>query len=220
MSALVWDGVGQKWYETGVSKVALYPIAESGSGYGNGVAWNGVTGVTEKPTGADTTDIYADNAMYASLRSAEKFEFGITAYTYPDEWAACDGSASPVAGVNIFQQTRKTFGLTYRTEIGNDEAGDAGYIIHLLYGCTAAPSERAYKTTNESPEAIEFSWDCKTIPVSVSGYKPVAHMEIDSRKFKESSKASKLAAFEKTLYGDTSSQATLPLPAAVIAALT
>ena len=216
MAALVWDESGKKFYETGVSKVALYPYNSESKAYDDGVAWNGITGITESPSGAEANKIYADNVLYATLRSAEEFGFTVTAYTYPDEWAECDGSVSPAAGLYFGQQTRKTFGLAYRTEVGNDLTESAGYILHLVYGATASPSERQYQTKNDSPEAIEFSWECETVPVEVTGYKPIAHLQIDSR----TADATKLAALEKTLYGDsTTGTPTLPLPAAVITAL-
>lgn len=216
MAALKWDEAGKKFYETGVSKVALYPY--SGTAYSTGVAWNGVTGLTQRPSGADANKIYADNILYASLRSAEEFAFTVTAYTYPDEWMECDGSVSieKIKGLTLGQQTRKTFGMSYRTEVGNDATEEAGYILHLVYGATASPSERAYKTKNDSPEAIEFSWECETVPVEVTGYRPVAHLQIDSR----TADKAKLAELEKKLYGDeTSGTASLPLPSEVMTIL-
>lgn len=218
MAALVWDESGKKYYETGISKVALYPYNSTGNKYDGGVAWNGITGITESPSGAEANKIYADNILYATLRSAEEFGFTITAYTYPDEWAECDGSTSPVDGVFFGQQTRKTFGLCYRTEVGNDLTENAGYILHLVYGATASPSERQYQTKNDSPEAIEFSWECETVPVEVTGYKPIAHLQIDSR----TADKTKLEALEKTLYGSSTGSTTpeMPLPAAVITAMT
>lgn len=215
MSALTWDQTGERFYETGVSKGVLYVYGDSG--YGEGVAWNGLTAVTESPEGAEPNPLYADNIKYLNLMSAEDFKCSIEAYTYPDEFAACNGEVSPDGcdGVYFSQQTRKTFGFSYQTKIGNDVDGDSkGYKIHLVYGCIASPSEKAYATVNDSPEAITFSWDVSTTPVEVAGFKPMAHIEIDSTKCD----ADKLAAFEKTLYGDTTTQASLPLPSAVAAA--
>lgn len=218
MAALVWDESGKKYYETGVSKVALYVYNTTNKKYDGGVAWNGITGITESPSGAEANKIYADNILYATLRSAEEFGFTVTAYTYPDEWAECDGSVSPVDGVYFGQQTRKTFGLCYRTEVGNDLTESAGYILHLVYGATASPSERQYQTKNDSPEAIEFSWECETVPVEVTGYKPIAHLQIDSR----TADQTKLAALESILYGSGTGSSTpeMPLPAAVITSMT
>lgn len=218
MAALVWDESGKKYYETGVSKVALYPYNSTGNKYDGGVAWNGITGITESPSGAEANKIYADNILYATLRSAEEFGFTITAYTYPDEWAQCDGSTSPVDGVFFGQQARKTFGLCYRTEVGNDLTENAGYILHLVYGATASPSERQYQTKNDSPEAIEFSWECETVPVEVTGYKPIAHIQIDSR----TADKAKLEALESKLYGSSSGSTIpeMPLPAEVITMMT
>ena len=218
MAALVWDESSKKYYETGVSKTVLYPYNSTGNKYDGGVAWNGITGITESPSGAEANKIYADNILYATLRSAEEFGFTITAYTYPDEWAECDGSTSPVEGVFFGQQARKTFGLCYRTEVGNDLTESAGYILHLVYGATASPSERQYQTKNDSPEAIEFSWECETVPVEVTGYKPIAHIQIDSR----TADKTKLEALESKLYGSSSGSTTpeMPLPAQVITMMT
>lgn len=212
---LVWDKTGERYYETGVEKGVLYPV--TGGAYGTGVVWNGLTGVTESPSGAESTPLYADNIKYLNLMSAEEFGATIEAYTYPDEFAECDGSASIATGVNIGQQTRKTFGLSYVTRKGNDVDGtDKGYIIHLIYGCLASPSEKAYATINDSPEAITFSWEVTTTPVNVSGYKPTASLTIDSTKVD----AEKLKAFEDILYGKDATEepsaagvaARLPLP--------
>lgn len=212
---LVWDKTGERFYETGVEKGVLYPV--TGGAYGTGVVWNGLTGVTESPTGAESTPLYADNIKYLNLMSAEEFGATIEAYTYPDEFAECDGSASIAPGVNIGQQTRKTFGLSYVTRKGNDVDGtDKGYIIHLIYGCTASPSEKAYATINDSPEAITFSWEVTTTPVNVSGFKPTASLTIDSTKVD----AEQLKAFEDILYGKDATEepsaagvaARLPLP--------
>lgn len=208
MTALVWDKIGEHIYETGVDRGVLYP-QENGK-YPNGVAWNGLTGVTESPSGADATDMYADNQKYLSLRAAETFGATIEAYTYPDEFAECDGSASLADGVKIGQQTRKTFGFSYRTLIGNDTEGtDKGYIIHLVYGATASPSSKTRSSVNESPEAVTFSWEISTTPISVTGFKPTATIEIDSTKI--SAKA--LKAIEDKLYGnEPSGTPQLPLP--------
>lgn len=194
---LVWDKTGEKTYETGVDRGVLYPI-QTGGLYNKGVAWNGLTGVTESPSGAEATAIYADNIKYLSLTSAEEFGATVEAYTYPDEFAECDGSASIATGVYIGQQTRKTFGLCYRTVYGNDVDGnDHGYKLHLIYGCQASPSEKGYTTINDSPEAITFSWELTTTPVNVTGYKPTACITIDSTK----ADPTKLAALEEILYG-------------------
>lgn len=194
---LVWDKTGEKTYETGVDRGVLYPI-QAGGLYNKGVAWNGLTGVTESPSGAEATAIYADNIKYLSLTSAEEFGATVEAYTYPDEFAECDGSASIATGVYIGQQTRKTFGLCYRTVYGNDVDGnDHGYKLHLIYGCQASPSEKGYTTINDSPEAITFSWELTTTPVNVTGFKPTACITIDSTK----ADPTKLAALEEILYG-------------------
>lgn len=198
MTRIVWDATGEHTFETGVDHGVLYPITSEGT-YTMGYAWNGLTGVTQSPSGAEATDLYADNIKYLSLRSAEDFGATIEAYTYPDEWAQCDGSAELAAGVMIGQQGRKAFGLSYRTLIGNDVDGqNHGYKLHLIYNATAAPSERSYETVNDSPEAITFSWEVTTIPVSVGeGFKPTAHLEIDSTK----ADANKLKVLEAILYG-------------------
>lgn len=194
---LQWDKVGEHFYETGVDHGVLYPMANNGQTYEKGVAWNGLTAVTESPEGAEVSAIYADNIKYLNLMSAEDFKATIEAYTYPDEFEACDGSASLGEGVKIGQQSRKAFGFSYRTKVGNDLNPELGYKIHLIYGATAAPSERAYETVNDSPEAITFSWEVSTIPVEVTGFKPTAHVEIDSTKVA----AEKLALIEAALYG-------------------
>lgn len=222
MSRLVWDAVGERTYETGTKKGVLY--VQSGAGYANGVVWNGLTAVTNSPEGAEATALYADDIKYLNLRSAENFKATIEAYTYPEEFAECDGSAWVVTGVKIGQQPRKAFGFSYVTTIGNDtEFENYGYTIHLVWGATAAPSEKAYQTINDSPEAITFSWEIDTIPVEIGTvtidgvpktFKPTAHMEIDSTKVD----AEALAAFENTLYGSENSTASLPTPAQVIAA--
>ena len=197
MSKLVWDKTGERLYETGVRKGVLYLKGENGA-YSNGVAWNGLTAVTESPSGAEATPLYADDIKYLNLLSAEEFSATIEAYTYPDEFAECDGSVSLVAGVSIGQQKRKQFGLCYRTVLGNDEDGEEyGYKLHIIYGCLAAPTEKADATINDSPEAITFSWEISTTPVEVSGFKPTASLVIDSTKVNEE----KLAALEEILYG-------------------
>ncbi len=207
MSKLVWDQTGERLYETGVKQGVLY-VQENGA-YPKGVAWNGLTAVTESPSGAEATPLYADDIKYLNLLSNEEFGATIEAYTYPDEFAACDGSASLAEGVFIGQQKRKAFGLCYRTTIGNDVDGnDHGYKLHIIYGALAAPSEKAYATVNDSPEAITFSWEVTTTPVNVAGHKPTASITIDSTKVD----ASKLAALEAKLYGTESEEATLPLP--------
>lgn len=198
MSKLAWDLTGQHFYETGVDRGVLFPYNKSVSSYGTGVAWNGLTGVTESPSGAEGNAIYADNIKYLNLISAEEFGATITAYTYPEEFEPMNGYASIAKGVTIGQQTRGTFGFAYRTLIGNDTEGtDKGYKIKLVYGCQAAPSEQGHSTVNDSPEAIEFSWEVSTTPVSVTGFKPTATVDIDSTKCDPTA----LAAFENVLYG-------------------
>lgn len=210
--ALIWDNVGEKFYEAGVDQGVLYPDVDSDGNYINGVAWNGLSAVNESPSGGEANDIYADNIKYLSLMGAEDFGFTIEAYTYPKEFEECDGSASIADGLNIGQQTRKPFGFCYRTKIGNDVDGEGhGYKLHLVYGCKAQPSSRDYGTINDSPEAITFSWEIDTTPVPVSGYKPTAVMTIDSTKVNPE----KLATFLKILYGDTEAPKML-LPNAVL----
>jgi hypothetical protein len=207
MAKLKWDQAGERFYETGVKMGVLYP-QEAGA-YPKGVAWNGLTAVTESPSGAEASPLYADDIKYLNLMSTEEFGATIEAYTYPEEFAACDGSASIAAGVYIGQQKRNTFGLCYRTVLGNDqESNDYGYKLHIIYGCLAAPSEKAYATVNDSPEAITFSWEVSTTPVAVTGAKPTASVTIDSTKVA----AEKLAALELILYGSESEEARLPLP--------
>ena len=197
MSRIVWDKTGERYYETGVKQGVLYPIQSDGK-YTKGVAWNGLTAVTESPSGAEATPLYADDIKYLNLISNEEFGCTIEAYTYPDEFAECDGSAALATGVMIGQQKRKIFGLSYRTAFGNDVDGtDHGYKLHLVYGCLAAPSEKAYATINDSPEAITFSWEVTTTPVSVTGFKPTSQITIDSTKVN----AEKLTALEGILYG-------------------
>ena len=220
MSRITWDKTGERYYETGVKMGVLYPIQSDGK-YTKGVAWNGLTAVTESPSGAEATALYADDIKYLNLVSNEEFGATIEAYTYPDEFAECDGSAALADGVMIGQQKRKTFGLSYRTSVGNDVDGsDYGYKLHLVYGCLAAPSEKAYATINDSPEAITFSWEVSTTPVSVnvSGktFKPTSQITIDSNKVKPE----KLTALEEILYGKDANEAQsvdaaeprLPLP--------
>lgn len=211
MSKIVWDEIGKHFYETGVKNGVLY-VQEAGT-YPKGVAWNGLTAVTESPSGAEATPLYADDIKYLNLMSAEEFGGTIEAYTYPDEFAACNGEASLADGVVIGQQTRKTFGFCYRTVVGNDVDGNEhGYKLHLIYGAQAAASERAYATINDSPEAITMSWEFTTTPVDVPGHKPTSIITIDSTKCD----ATKLAALEAVLYGSESEEARLPLPADVI----
>ena len=208
MSKLVWDETGKRFYETGVRNGVLYPQATGGT-YDKGVAWNGLTAVTESPSGAEATPLYADDIKYLNLMSAEEFGGTIEAYTYPEEFEACDGSAVLETGVYIGQQARKAFGLCYRTAIGNDtESNDHGYKLHLVYGALAAPSEKAYATVNDSPEAITFSWEFTTTPVNVTGHKPTATVIIDSTK----ADPKKLAALEAVLYGSEEEEPRLPLP--------
>lgn len=212
MSKLVWDQTGERFYETGVDHGVLYPV-QAGGLYTKGVAWNGLTAVTESPSGAEANPLYADNIKYLNLISAEEFGATIEAYTYPDEFAECDGSAALVPGVFIGQQARKTFGLCYRTVLGNDVDGnDCGYKLHLIYGALAAPSEKGYSTINDSPEAITFSWEVTTTPVNVEGFKPTACVTVDSTKVD----AEKLAALEAILYGTESEEARLPLPDEIV----
>lgn len=207
MSRIVWDKTGERYYETGVKNGVLY-VQEAGA-YTKGVAWNGLTAVTESPSGAEATPLYADDIKYLNLLSNEEFGATIEAYTYPEEFAQCDGSATLADGVYIGQQKRKAFGLCYKTVVGNDTDGnDYGYKLHIIYGALAAPSEKAYATINDSPEAITFSWEVTTTPVEVTGHKPTASITIDSTKVDEA----KLKALEDKLYGTESEEASLPLP--------
>jgi hypothetical protein len=213
MPALVWDVVGDRFYETGVDHGVLY-IPDATGVYATGVAWNGLTTVTESPSGAEATAQYADNIKYLNLISAEEFGATIEAFTYPEEWAQFDGLATPDPGVFVGQQSRKMFGLSYRTRVGNDiEGDDFAYKLHLVYGCIASPSEKAYNTINDSPEAITFSWEVTTTPVPVTGYKPTSLIVIDSG----IADATGLAALESQLYGDVVETANLPLPDDVLA---
>ena len=212
MAKLVWDKTGERYYETGVKQGVLY-VQDASGAYPEGVAWNGLTAVTESPSGAEATALYADDIKYLNLISTEEFGATIEAYTYPDEFAECDGSASLATGVSIGQQKRKAFGLCYRTTVGNDVDGnDHGYKLHIIYGAIASPSEKAYSTINDSPEAVTFSWEVTTTPVSVDGFKPTASIVIDSNK----ADGTKLKALEDILYGsDTASENSgprLPLP--------
>lgn len=207
MSKIVWDTIGERFYETGVKNGVLY-VMNNGA-YTKGVAWNGLTAVTESPSGAEATALYADDIKYLNLISNEEFGGTIEAYTYPDEFKACNGEADLATGVTIGAQTRKSFGLCYRTTLGNDtEGNDYGYKLHLVYGAQAAVSEKAYATINDSPEAITFSWEFTTTPVAVTGHKPTACVTIDSTKVD----GDKLAALEAKLYGSESEEPTLPTP--------
>lgn len=219
MAKLVWDEAGKHIYETGVSKGVLYVMSDTPGTYGKGVAWNGLSSVSESPTGAEVSAIYADNIKYLNLMSREEFEGSIEAYTYPDEFMACDGSASPenANGFVIGQQDRKTFAFCYQTKVGNDLNPEAGYKIHIIYGALASPSERSYETVNDSPEAMTFSWDITTTPVAVTGFKPTAHVELDSTKIEKT----KLAKIEAKLYGtdEPSGEPTLLMPDEIIGML-
>lgn len=242
MAQLKWDETGKHYFETGVDHGVLYVIDDTIAQddpdfgkYGKGIVWNGLTTVSENPSGAEPTALWADNIKYLNLMSAEDFACTIEAYTYPDEFMACDGSAEMTDGLYVRQQKRKMFGFCYRTRIGNDEIGDdLGYKIHIVYGCLASPSERSYATVNDSPEAITFSWEVNTTPVSIGDitvdnvvkkFRPTAYLEIDSREF-TGAKASKLAALEAVLYGTDASGSTqgtdakLPLPNKVYSILT
>ena len=212
MSKLVWDQTGERYYETGVKNGVLYVQGEGGT-YQNGVAWNGLTAVTESPSGAEPTTLYADDMKYLTLMSAEEFGATIEAYTYPVEFNQCNGEAEIATGVIVGQQDRKSFGLCYRTTVGNDVDGNSyGYKLHIIYGAKAAPSEKAYAAINDSPEAITFSWELTTTPTNVEGFKPTANITIDSTK----ADASKLAALETILYGSENENARLPLPGEII----
>lgn len=220
MAKLVWDEAGKHIYETGVSKGVLYVMSNTPGTYEKGVAWNGLSSVSESPTGAEVSAIYADNIKYLNLMSREEFEGSIEAYTYPDEFMACDGSASPenAKGFIVGQQDRKTFAFCYQTKVGNDLNPEAGYKIHIIYGALASPSERSYETVNDSPEAMTFSWDITTTPVAVTGFKPTAHVELDSTKIDKT----KLEKIEAKLYGtdEPSGEPTLLMPDEIIGMLT
>lgn len=208
MSKIVWDAIGEHTFETGVRNGVLY-LKDAEGAYNTGVAWNGLTSVSESPEGAEPTDLYADDIKYITLMSAENFKATIEAYTYPVEFEECDGSATIAKGVVIGQQTRKPFGLCYRTAIGNDTDGNEhGYKLHIVYGCQASPSEKQYSTINDSPDAITFSWEVNTTPVNVTGKKPAATLIIDSTKADKA----KLTALEAILYGSESTEPRLPLP--------
>ncbi len=215
MSKLQWDKIGERLYETGLDHGVLFPMG-SGGNYAKGVAWNGLTAVNESPSGAEPTPIYADNIKYLNLISAEDFGATVEAYTYPPEFEACDGTAEVAPGVTIGQQERKVFGLSYRTLIGNDVNGTShGYKIHLVWGAQASPSEKNRQTVNDSPEAVSFSWELTTTPVEIPGFRPTAHMAIDSTKTSKE----KMAALEALIYGKDGDDATeprLPMPAEVI----
>ena len=220
MVAITWDEAGKRFYETGLEQAALYVVGSNGQ-YGTGVGWNGLIKVSESPDGADVTPIYANNKTYLNMVAKENFKGSISAYTYPDEWGACDGSAAPngsggtpIKGIRVRQQTRSTFGLVYKTLIGNDTQGtDAGYVLHLVYGATASPSSKDNNTVNDSPEALELSWEFSTVPVNIPGMKPAAHIELDSRDIPKD----KLTKLEKVLYGSDSAEPKLPLPTEVFA---
>ena len=220
MAKLVWDEAGKHIYETGVSKGVLYVMSDTPGTYEKGVAWNGLSSVSESPTGAEVSAIYADNIKYLNLMSREEFEGSIEAYTYPDEFMACDGSASPedAKGFIVGQQDRKTCAFCYQTKVGNDLNPEAGYKIHIIYGALASPSERSYETVNDSPEAMTFSWDITTTPVAVTGFKPTAHVELDSTKIDKT----KLEKIEAKLYGtdEPDGEPTLLMPDDIITMLT
>lgn len=215
MAVMTWHGTGTREIEAGVSEVALFPMGSSG--YENGVPWNGVTAINENPSGADVTDLYADDIKYASMRAAEKFGFSIEAFTYPPEWAACDGSAEAADGVYVGQQSRKAFGIAYKSKIG-DEAHpgmDKGFKLHIIYNSTASPSGRTYTTIGENPDALSFSWEANSTPVEVSGYKATCEIVIDSTK----ANATKLATLLGMIYGSENSDPTLPTPNTVISTM-
>lgn len=215
MPRLIWDAIGEKFYEMGTKMGVLYPMSDTGT-YEEGVAWNGLTAVTESPSGAEETKLYADDIKYASLRSAEEFTYTIEAFTYPPEWEPCDGSASVATGVSISQQKRKGFGFSWVTTVGNDISDDAGQKIHVAWNSTAAPSEKSYASINDSPDAITFSWECTTSPVNVTGHRPTSHMEINCTKLKEKT----IKAVQDKLWGSESTNATLPSPDELIQLIT
>ena len=208
MARLIWDEVGQRFFETGVKNGVLY-VQDNDGTYKNGVVWNGLTAVTESPSGAEETPLYADDVKYLTLRSAEEFGATIEAYTYPEEFEQCDGSATIAEGITIGQQARRAFGLCYRTSVGNDIQGqNYSYKLHLIYGCTVAPSEKSYSTINDNPEAITFSWELSTVPVPVDGFSPTASLVIDASKVD----VEKMQILENALFGDDQNEAKLLLP--------
>ena len=207
MAKLIWDAVGEKFYEMGTKKGVLYPMSDTGT-YENGVAWNGLTAVTESPSGAEETKLYADDIKYASLRSAEEYGYTVEAYTYPDEWAPCDGSAEVAKGVTIGQQKRKGFGFSWVTTVGNDISDEVAQKLHIAWNSTASPSEKSYATINDNPDAITFSWECSTSPVNVKNHRPTSHMEIDLSKLKEKT----VTAITEKLWGTESTDPTLLSP--------
>lgn len=215
MPRLIWDAVGEKFYEMGTKMGVLYPMNNEGT-YENGVAWNGLTAVTESPSGAEETKLYADDIKYASLRSAEDYGFTIEAYTYPPEWEPCDGSAQVAVGVTIGQQKRKAFGFSWVTTVGNDVTDEAGQKIHVVWNSTASPSEKSYATINDNPDAITFSWECSSSPVNVTDHRPTSHLEINCTKLKEKT----VKAIQDKLWGGESTEATLPTPDELIALVT
>jgi hypothetical protein len=216
VGVLTWDGTGEKVFETGVDHGVLYPLNPSTSLYDDGVAWNGLTAVNEKPSGASANKTYADNILYSNIRSAELFGGTITAYTYPDEFGPCDGGNAPTNGVNVGQQPRQTFGLCYRTKVGNDINGELGFKLHLVYGATASPSEKDYATVNDSPASVEFSWDFDCLPVPVTGLSPTSILVIDSTKVD----ATALGDLMDDLYGTVGTAPLLPDPDTVLAFFT
>lgn len=224
MAALVWDETGSRKYEAGVKHGVIYPMITTGENagtYDTGIAWNGLTSVTESPSGAESNKLWADDMPYINMIGYEDFGASIEAYSYPPEFEQCDGVATLVAGVKIGQQTRKPFGFCYTTSIGNDIDGlDHGYKIHIIYNAIAAPAEKAYETINDSPDAITFSWELSTMPTEVTDHRPIAHLEIDSTLFTTSAQQAKLEALKKKLYGDTSTSPTLPLPDEIVDLLT
>lgn len=214
MAKITWDQTGERKYETGVDHGVIYPVVDGA--YGTGAAWNGLTGVTESPSGAEASAVYADNIKYLSLMSAEEFGATIEAYTYPEDFAKCNGTAEIAKGVSIGQQNRDTFGFSYRTILGNDvKNNDYGYKLHIIYGAKASPSEKAFQTVNDSPEAIAFSWTISTTPITVEGFKPTAHLEIDSTQVE----AEKLKKIEDALYGTAEAEPKLLMPDEIIALL-
>ena len=215
MAKITWDDTGKRFYETGVDQGVLY-VRDSNGAYPLGVPWNGLINVTENPEGAEPNAQYADNIKYVNIQSVEEFKATIEAFTYPEEFAECDGSAQPKPGAFIGQQERKTFGLVYRTKIGNDLTQEAGYKLHLVWGAVAAPSEKAYDTINDSPEPTTFSWELSTTPVTVTGYLPTSTMTLDSIELG----STKMAAIEAKLFGDATNSAALLMPDAILALIT